>query len=1156
MFKKSLPLPDKITISESLPEYTGFVLRELALAEGDLIHITRNEKSLFSLASTLQFLGDEIEILPLPAWDCLPYDRVSPHRSAVVQRIKTLSQLGKKATKPRILLTSVSGFLQHVPPEEHFRLSARVLKKGDKVSTHELSVFLVKQGYMRTDTVRESGEYAMRGDIIDLFPAAAEHPYRVDLFGNDIEKIRVFDAQTQMTTGETPEIELIANNEFLLDEQSVSRFTAGYLQNFGAKTAGDPLYAAVREQRLYAGMEHWLPLFHKEMRSVTECLPNARVTAEKSTDEAITERLDLIHEYYQARMQVLGKEEGGYKPLHPDQLYLNEQRLTEIFAQRKTAKVHPFATPEIEKRPDFCAGAKRSAFLIEGKVKKEGFWDSILATVEKEQEDGQRIVFTAFSDGSLARMKHILQEREVTNMKEITHWSQTKNINKKTIFLTVLDLETGFRVSGMTVITETDIWGEKLVGSVHRKKRADKVIQEAGSLNMGDLVVHIEHGVGRYDGLEGIEALGKVHDCARLSYSGGDRLYLPVENIDLLSRYGEGEGEGLLDKLGGTAWQSRKAKAKERIREIAGKLIQIAAQRKLKKGVSFDRSAGLYEEFCARFPYVETEDQERAIEDVLTDLASGQPMDRLICGDVGFGKTEVALRAAFVAAMNGKQVAIIAPTTLLARQHTIQFKRRFEGFGLRVAGLSRLVTARDAALVKDGLKEGQIDIVIGTHALLGKTVAFKDLGLVIIDEEQHFGVAQKHKFKEMRAEVHVLTLTATPIPRTLQQSLSGVKELSIIATPPVDRMAVKTFVLPYDSVVIREAIMREYNRGGQIFYVCPRVKDMDEVLPQLQNLVPDIKIAIAHGQMSPTEIEKVMTAFVEHRVDLLLSTQIVESGLDIPSANTIILHRSDMFGLAQLYQLRGRVGRSKTRAYAYLTIPKRRVLNDKAAKRLEVMQTLDNLGAGFTLASHDLDIRGAGNLLGDEQSGHIKEVGVALYQHMLEEAIAEQHQKQGTAGDDTPEVNAEWAPQINLGLSVLIPEGYIAALNLRLSFYQRIAALHNNIEIDALAAEMIDRFGPLPMEVENLLATVSLKNLCKIAHIEKLDAGYRGTVMSFRDNKFPNPAGLVDFMTSKAGTVKIKPDHKLVYMRGWVDVKERLLGVKRFVGELVTLIED
>ena len=641
------------------------------------------------------------------------------------------------------------------------------------------------------------------------------------------------------------------------------------------------------------------------------------------------------------------------------------------------------------------------------------------------------------------------------------------------------------------------------------------------------------------------------HDCLRILYLGNDKLFVPVENIDVLSRFGSETAGVQLDKLGGVAWQARKARLKERIRDMADQLIRIAAERQVKDAPVFLPPEGLYDEFCARFPYAETEDQLKAINDTIDDLGKGKPMDRLICGDVGFGKTEVALRAAFAAAMTGVQVAIVVPTTLLARQHTKTFRDRLAGFPLRIEQLSRMVLPADADKARAGLADGQVDIVIGTHALLAKGIAFRNLGLLIVDEEQHFGVSHKERLKQLRSDVHVLTLSATPIPRTLQMALTGVRDMSIIATPPIDRLAVRTFVLPFDPVVIREAILRERFRGGQTFYVCPRLADIDEVADLLRKIVPEVTFAAAHGQMRPNQLEDVMTAFADGKFDVLLSTNIIESGLDMPKVNTLCIHRADMFGLSQLYQLRGRVGRAKVRGYAYLTLPANRKPTVNAQKRLDVMQTLDSLGAGFTLASHDLDIRGAGNLLGEEQSGHIREVGVELYQHLLEEAVAAARagtlEKGAVTADD-------WAPQINTGAPVLIPDDYVKDLGTRLALYRRIGDFKDRGEIDSFAVEMVDRFGALPPEVENLLDVVNIKVMCRQANIEKVDAGPKGAVVALRGNTFAEPGALVNYIARSAGTVKLRPDQKIVFTRPWDTPSARVKGLQSILGQIVGLL--
>ena len=765
----------------------------------------------------------------------------------------------------------------------------------------------------------------------------------------------------------------------------------------------------------------------------------------------------------------------------------------------------------------------------------ENVYEAVVKHAAKLRKDSRKIVFASYSAGARERLAGLLEDHGLKSLKQAASWQEALGAKAHAALL-VLPLDHGFTAPGVAVVTEQDMLGDRLVRRKKRRKSADAFLAELASLSPGDLVVHAEHGVGRYEGLTSIQVGKAPHDCVALEYAGGDKLYVPVENIDVLSRYGSGESERAnLDRLGGEAWQRRKARMKERIREIAGELIKTAAMRATRPGQIAEVDSA-FPQFVHRFPYEETDDQDRAIGEVLEDLSSGKPMDRLVCGDVGFGKTEVALRAAFVAAMAGFQVAVVAPTTLLARQHFTNFTERFKGFPIEIGRLSRLVPANEAKTTKEGLERGTVDIVIGTHALLAKSLKFKRLGLVVVDEEQHFGVTHKERLKALKADVHVLTLTATPIPRTLQMAMSGLRELSVIQTPPVDRLAVRTYVAPWDPVVVREALLREHYRGGQSFFVVPRIADLADIEEWLLEEVPEVKSITAHGQMAPSQVEERMSAFYDRKYDVLLSTTIVESGLDIPSANTLIVHRADRFGLAQLYQLRGRVGRSKTRAYAYLTTATNRQMTEGAEKRLQVLANLDSLGAGFQLASHDLDIRGAGNLLGDEQSGHIKEVGFELYQSMLEDAILEI--KSGVS-----EVSArEYSPQINVEAPILIPETYVPDLDLRMGLYRRLGDLEDRQAVEEFAAEMIDRFGPLPDETKNLLTIVETKINCRKACITKLDVGAKGAVVSFIDSGFPDLSGLLAYVDRLKGQAKLRPDSKLVISRDWPSGAARLNG--------------
>jgi len=775
----------------------------------------------------------------------------------------------------------------------------------------------------------------------------------------------------------------------LLDEEATTAFRTGYRDLFGAAGAGDPIYESISAGRPFAGMEHWLPLFHDHMETLFDHVAAEQVTLDYQIDEAVEARLDAVADYYQARLELSGVEEGSaYRPLPSERLFLGRNAFEACLAECKVAVFSPFPPPAAMPDTVDIGGRPGLEFAAARTDPNRNLFDAVRDALAEMKEKGPRPVIAALSVGSRDRLASVMEEHGIETASSLDSWDDVIAASSAAVPLIVLDLERGFQTQDFAIITEQDILGERLIRAPQRRRRAEDVLTELTSLEAGDLVVHVDHGVGRYEGLETIGVGGAPHDCLRVVYDGNDRLFVPVENMDVLSRYGAEDSAAQLDRLGGAGWQARKARVRERIKAIAGDLIKIAAERELRKGIPMPPPEGLFDEFAARFPYDETVDQRNAIDDVLVDLGSGRPMDRLVCGDVGFGKTEVALRAAFVAVMAGHQAAVVVPTTLLARQHYRTFAERFAGLPVKVAQISRLVAPKQVEEIRRGLSDGSVDIVVGTHALLGKSINFKSLGLLVVDEEQHFGVKQKERLKELRADVHVLTLTATPIPRTLQMALSGVREMSLIATPPVDRLAVRSFVLPYDPVVLREAIEREIFRGGQVYYVCPRIKDIPFVEERLKTLVPDAHIAVAHGQMPPSALEEVMSGFYDGKYQILLSTNIIESGLDIPTVNTIIIHRADMFGLAQLYQLRGRVGRSKTRAYAYLTIPSDRLLNATAERRLSVMQTLDSLGAGFTLASYDLDIRGAGNLLGEEQSGHIREVGIELYQQMLEEAVA------------------------------------------------------------------------------------------------------------------------------------------------------------------------
>jgi len=1062
--------PRAVTLFGAPEGYDAAAIGTLAI--GRWLHVCRDDGRMARFAAALAFFHPELETLTFPAWDCLPYDRVSPNGEIVSRRIDTLTQLATIGGDgaPLIVLTTINSLVQRVPPRRLFDERVLTLRPGGRVGLDRLQSFFRNNGYTRTDTVREPGEFAIRGGIVDLYPAGAAEPVRLDFFGDVLESVRSFDPLNQRSTGKLNEVVLRPVSEVLLDDETARRFRSRYREQFGATGTDDPLYESVSAGRRYIGMEHWLPFYYERLETLFDYLPEAGISFDYQAEEVRGHRIEAIADSYAARRNVTPAARAGapiYRPIRPEQLYLDSREWLAALHGRPVVQLSPFAADHSD-GDAFDAGARPARnFAAERADPKVVLFEAVREYLEAERKSGRKTAVAAFSPGSADRLLTVLRERGVSDLRRIADGRALDGLPRSAVGLAVLPVEQGFATDDLVLLGEQDILGDRLTRTARRRRNLDQFINEATTLTPGDLVVHADHGIGRYEALETIDVAGAPHDCVRVLYAGDDRLFIPVENIEVLSRFGSEDAGVQLDRLGGIAWQSRKARVKQRIRDIAGELIRVAAERQLRPGDVLQPPDGIYEEFAARFPYPETEDQLNAIADTLTDMASGKPMD------------------------------------------------------------------------------GRIDIVIGTHALLAKDVRFAHLGLLIVDEEQHFGVVQKEKLKQLRVDVHVLTLTATPIPRTLQLALSGVREMSIIATPPIDRLAVRTFVMPYDPVTIREAIMRERDRGGQVFYVVPRIADLDEVRERLRETVPEIKYAVAHGRMAASELENVMTAFDERAFDLLLSTNIVESGLDIPSANTMIVHRSDMFGLAQLYQLRGRIGRSKIRAYAYLTLPERKNLAATAQRRLEVMQTLDNLGAGFQLASYDLDIRGAGNLLGDEQSGHIREVGIELYQHMLEEAVAGARTEGGSEAG--PE---EWSPQITIGTPVLIPEAYVPDLGVRLGLYRRIAGLLDRREIDGFAAELIDRFGALPPEVENLLEIIAIKRHCREAGIEKLEAGPKGAVISLRDNRFVNPAGLVDLIQRNAGTLKIRPDQKIVYLRNWENAKTRLGGVAKLAQAL------
>ena len=1122
--------------------------------ENQSIFIAVDDAAMDKMKLSLLLVGvPEEEILVFPAWDCLPYDRVSPNGVITGQRLRCLSELTSNPSSPKYILTTINAWIQLVPPTEYFNGSSLFIKSGQELQQRDFINFVSSNAYQRCETVREPGEFAVRGGIIDVFPPGFKDPVRIDFFDIEVDTIKIFDAETQRSKEKIKELTLIPVSEIMLNEDVIGLFRTRYLEHFGASASKDPLYVSISEGRNHPGMEIMLPLFHSHLVPFGSYVPHAPILIDPDVPAALIQRIEQINDFFQSRSELGEDDENIWRPLNPSYLYQIENVLDHN--ERLMHQSSRFSKQDGETGEGFDLQGRRGAIFHNAssdfKVSKDEndlsvSPSAVAAKAINELVKDNVVVLAASTEGSRSRMDELIADHLPSRI-GILPIQTLNDLKKGQVYSVSWPIEDGFSLPGLVVITEKDIYGTKIARPQGKRRRGENFLREVSSLTTGDLVVHVDHGIGRYEGLEKINTGGVDHDCLLLIYQGGDKLFLPVENIDLLSRFGKEGGDANLDKLGGSSWQARKAKVKGRIKDIADQLIKIAALRETAKAEPIVPDPGPFAEFCQRFPYAETEDQLDTIDDVLTDLSSGRVMDRLVCGDVGFGKTEVAMRAAFTVAMAGFQVAVVTPTTLLARQHGKSFTERFKGFPIEVGVLSRMTSSSDAKRIKENIASGDCQIAIGTHALLSKSVNFNNLGLVIVDEEQNFGVTQKEKLKSMRGDIHVLTLSATPIPRTLQMSLSGVRDMSIIATPPVDRLAVRTSVGPWDPVVLAEAIRRERFRGGQVFCVCPRIDHLERVYERLLKIVPESRIITAHGQMPASDLDEAMTKFGEGQADVLLSTNIIESGIDIPSANTMIINRADMLGLSQLYQLRGRVGRGRQRAYAYLTTDPSRLLTPNAKRRLDVMQTLDSLGAGFSLASYDLDIRGAGNLLGDEQSGHVREVGVELYQEMLKEAVIA-----AKMGAEEEVVEEAWSPVINMGTAVLIPDNYVEDLTVRLSLYRRIAAMVDAEELNQLSAELVDRFGPIPDEVKNLLDTITIKILCRMANVAKVDAGPKGLSLAFKNNTFSNPDRLIGHIASKNGQLQLTGDHRLVIKRT-LPLSQRAKVITEALQELVAL---
>ncbi len=1117
------------------PGHDASVLVDLvAAADGPVLFVARHDRRMAEMAEALAFRAPSLSAIAFPSWDCQPYDRISPHPELRARRSAALTALTASGALPDVVLTTANSLIQRVPEPARMACSRWSARRGDTVSLTELSKVLQARGYVRAPQVEAPGEYAVRGGILDVFVAGGELPVRLEVSFDTLESVRSFDPATQRSDDEADGVEIGFAGEAVLEPDAVRRFRGRYLEAFGVPGPRDPLFAAISEARPHPGYEHWMPFLHERLATLFDYVPGAPVVFDERADDAFDERQALIADLYVSRLEFLseaiGKRLPVYRALAPEALYLDRIELERNLSGRPVRRLAAGRIPDADDVAD-AGGRPGRRFMPEYFDHGVDVFQAVGEHVRSLSREGRAVLLAAFSEASLERLSASLADSVGLVPRRIDSWSELRRRRPGvagTVAVALWRLDAGYVTDDVAVLSEEDIFGERLASRTAPRRRrfvgSGERIRELDELEPGDLVVHSEFGLGRFRQLDSVDAAGVVHDCVTLEYARGDLLRVPVENLDLLYRYGE-SGEPTLDRLGSGSWQARKAAAVSDILEMAEELIETAAKREVGSAVRVETDDGGYGSFCARFPWLETDDQLAATEETLADLRSGRPMDRLICGDVGFGKTEVALRAAFAVALSGKQVAVIAPTTLLARQHFDTFTERFAGFPVDIAMLSRFVAPREASRVRADIASGFLSIVVGTHALLSDSVEFADLGLVVVDEEQQFGVRQKERLKAFRGTVHVLTLTATPIPRTLQLAMTGIRPMSQIRTPPMDRLAVRTFVLPFDPLSIREALLREQYRHGQAFLVAPRISDLDGLAKFVEEAVPEVRFTVAHGRMPSETLERRMTEFYDGKYDVLVSTSIIGFGLDVHRANTLVVTRSDRFGLAQLYQLRGRVGRSKVRAYAYFTLDPDAPLQDKARRRIEALRSVEELGGGFSLATHDLDIRGAGNLLGARQAGQIRQVGAGLYQAMLTDAV-----RRLQAGKDAA-VEDDWSPRIELGIPVAIPESYVPDLSTRLALYRRLANVGSGEAIRRIAEEIHDRFGKAPPAVEALYRVLALKALCRSAGIRAVEAGSKGVRLRLHERVLAQPERLVEYVTAKRGAVGLRQNGSLVVDR-------------------------
>ncbi len=1126
-----------LAIASAARDYPGLIL----VVTPDMQSASRLERELVFFLSEAQ-----VPVVNFPDWETLPYDLFSPLPELISQRLLTLSRLPRMTRG--LLIAPVSTLMQRLAPRQFLDAHCLIVETGQRLNIEEIRLRLEQGGYQCVSQVFSHGEFAVRGSLLDIFPMGSQQPFRIDLFDDEVDTIRTFDPESQRSDEKIPRIELLPAREFPLDENGIGLFRRNYRIQFEGDLQKSLIYQDVSDGRVPSGLEYYLPLFFEQTMTLFDYLPEQHMLIQlEETREQAGRFLDDVRHRYEERRYDLER-----PILPPDNLYLSEDELVNRIKQRNLITISTSAVPVRTKgyaEPVNYATQVPPPVAFQARSKSPA---SALKRFLDEAPESKRVLFIAEGAGRRELLQTTLRDLGIP-VKPVDSWHRFLE-GKETRALCVAPLEQGLWLEdqGIALITETQLYGERVRQERRRRKASqdpDQIVRNLTELHIGAPVVHEDHGVGRYLGLQTLEVGGQTTEFLTLEYAKGDKLYVPVASLHLISRYaGASPEQAPLHRLGGDQWEKIKRKAAKQIRDVAAELLEIYARRAARQGVAFPDPDVEYQEFAASFEFEETPDQQQTIEAVLRDMTSPQPMDRVVCGDVGFGKTEVAMRAAFLATQGNRQVVVLVPTTLLAQQHYQNFADRFADWPIRVESLSRFRTGKQQQQVLDGLAAGTIDIVVGTHKLLSEGIKFHNLGLVIIDEEHRFGVRHKERLKALRSEVDLLTLTATPIPRTLNMAMSGMRDLSIIATPPALRHPVKTFVSQWNDNLIREAIQRELKRGGQIYFLHNEVSTIENMAQRLETLMPGIRLQIAHGQMRERQLEGIMRDFYHQRFSLLVCTTIVESGIDVPTANTIIINRADKLGLAQLHQIRGRVGRSHHRAYAYLLAPPPGNLTSDAKKRLEAIESLEDLGAGFTLATHDLEIRGAGELLGEEQSGQIHEIGFSLYTELLERAVS------ALKSGRQPELDRplDHGTEIELNIPALLPEDYLPDVHSRLVLYKRIASARDSGELRDLQVEMIDRFGLLPEAAKNLFAITELKLRSHPLGIRKIEAGPKGARLLFDESPKLDPARLILLIQQQPQRYRLEGGDKLRYL---VEMETPETRVKK-VHELLDILVD